>query len=260
MAAVERAERQVAAERKAEERKNEAARQAEELEKFTRMEYNRVEGIHNYFERLRATLGGVIQQQKQGITARHESEIPKLEKMETDLTDVNVYKERSRQITLERASIVASNDEKIVELRRQNRACLMQTLKRHRDDQDAVFLQPIRGPETRRGFITGGALDALLEAQDAERKTMQSQQERELAKWRGRGARALEEFDAIMREEQARFAKVHAARMEGIRRALTKARTGAAADWKWFDLLVQAREVRVDEDERRMLMSGFNAP
>lgn len=260
IAAVERAERQVAAEREAEERENEEARQAEELEELTRMEYTRVEGVNNYFELLRATLERVVQQQKQAIMTRHESEIPKLEKEEADLTDVNVSKERTRQITLERASIVATNDEKIVELRRQHRTDLMHTIKRHRDDQDAVFLQPIRGPETHRGFITEGVLEMLLEAQETERKTMQTQQEREIAKWRGRGLRAVEEFDAIMREEQARFAKVHSARMERIRDALNTARMGAEADWKWFDRLVQAREVMIDEDERRMVMSGSDAP
>lgn len=260
IAAVERAERRVAAEREAEERENEEARQAEELEELTRMEYTRVEGINNYFELLRATLERVVRQQKQAIMTRHESEIPKLEKEEADLTNVNVSKERTRQITLERACIVADNEEKIVELRRQHRTDLMHTIKRHRDDQDAVFLQPIRGPETHRGFITEGVLETLLEAQETERKTIQTQQEREIAKWRGRGLRALEEFDAIMREEQARFAKVHSARMEGIRDALTTARMGAEADWKWFDLLVQAREVMIDEDERRMVMSGSDAP
>ena len=256
IAAVERAERQVAAEREAEERENEEARQAEELEELTRMEYARVEGINHYFESLRATLETVVEQQKQAITTRHEQEIPKLEQEETNLMNLNVSKERTRQITLERASIVANNDEKIVELRRQHRTLLMHTIKRHRDDQDAVFLQPIRGPETHRGFITEGVLEILLEAQELERRTMQAQQEREIAKWRGRGARALEEFDAIMHEEQARFAKVHAARMEGIRRALTTARAGAEADWKWFDQLVQAREVMIDEDERRMVLAG----
>lgn len=260
IAAVERAERQVAAEREAEERENEEARQAEELEKLTRMEYTRVEGINNYFEQLRTTFEKVILQQKHAIATRHEAEIPKLEKMETDLMDVNVSKERTRQITLERARIVASNEEKIVELRHQHRTNLVHMIKRHRDDQDAVFLQPIRGPETHRGFITQGVLEMLLEAQELERKTVQTQQERELTKWRARGDRALEEFDAIMREEQARFDKVHAARMDGVRRSLATARNGADADWKWFDRLVHAREVMINEDERRMMLSGSDAP
>lgn len=260
IAAVERAERQVAAEREAEEQRNEEVRQAEELEEVTRMEEARVEGINDYFEQLRATLEKVVAQQKAAITTRHESEIPRLEKLEADLMNVNVSKERTRQVALERASIVASNEGKIVGLRRQHRIDLMHTLKRHRDDQDTVFLQPIRGPETQRGFITAGVLELLLEAQELERKTLQAQQEREIAKWRARGVRALEEFDAIMREEQARFAKVHAARMEGIRSSLTMARNGARADWKWFDRLVQARHVMIDEDERHMIVSGSDAP
>lgn len=249
----------MAAERAAQERKIEAG-QTTKLGELTKMEYARVEGIHNYFELLRATLEKVIRQQKQEITSRHELEIPQLEKEVTDLTKANVSTERSRQISVERAKLIASNERKIVELRRQHLTDLMHALQRHRDDQDAVFLQPIRGPEANRGLITQGVLETLVQAQEAERETMRAQQEREMAKWCDRNARALDEFDAIMREEQARFDKMHAVRMDEIRRALTMAREGAASDWKWFDRLVHARDVMIDEDERRMVLSGSYAP
>ena len=259
IAAVKRAERETAAERSAQERKNQAG-QTTKLGELTKMEYARVEGIHNYFELMRATLEKVIRQQKQEITSRHELEIPQLEQELTDLTKANVSTERSRQISVERAKLIASNERKIVELRRQHLTALMHALQRHRDDQDAVFLQPIRGPETNRGLITQGVLETLVQAQEAERETMRAQQEREMAKWCDRNARALDEFDAIMREEQARFDKMHAVRIDGIRRALTMAREGAASDWKWFDRLVHARDVMIDEDERRMVLSGSHAP
>ncbi|MCJ1267873.1 hypothetical protein MMC22_007759 [Lobaria immixta] len=254
------AEGRVAADLETEGRDSEETVQGEELDELAKVESARVEDIHDYYALLRAALEKVIQQQRQAIRSRHESDILKLEKEETDLSEANVCKERSRQVTVERAHLVASNEKKIVELRRQHRDELMHTLQRHRDDQDAVFLQPIRGPEIHRGLLTESALEALLEVQETERKTMQTQHEAEMAKWRARGIRALEEFDAIMREEQARFAKVHLVRVGDVRRALEAARRSAASDWKWFNQLVHARDVMIDEDERRMVMSGADAP
>lgn len=260
IAAVERAERQVAAEREAEEREIEEARQAEEEEEFLRREDERVEGINQHFTQLRADLERVILQQKQAIASRHEKELPKLEQMEEDLLDINISRKRDRQATLERASIAAINDEKIKELRRQHRAILLATLQRHTDDQDAVFLQPIRGPETQRGLITSHVLDTLMAAQDAERRTLESQHERELRKWRHRGALALQEFDSIMMEERLRFGKIHAARMYDVRRALTQARRQIHADWKWLETLEKVRAVMINEDQNRLVRSGADAP
>ena len=260
IAAVERAERQVAAEREAEEREIKEARQAEEEEELLRREDERVESINQYFTQLRAILERVVLQQKQAIVSRHEKELPKLEQMEEDLLDVNISRKRDRQATLERASIAATNDEKINELRRQHRVVLLQTLKRHTRDQDAVFLQPIRGLETQRGLITSRVLDRLMVAQEAERSTLEAQHERELSKWRHRGALALQEFDSIMLEERLRFGKIHAARMDEVRRALTEARREIHADWKWLEILEKVRVAMIDEDQSRMIRSGADAP
>lgn len=260
IAEVERAERQVAAEREAEERELEEARQAEEEEEFQRREDERLEGINRYFMQLRAVLERVLLQQKQAIASRHEQELPKLERMEEDLLDLNISRRRDRQATLERASIAAVNDEKITELRRQHRAILLTTLKRHTDDQDAVFLQPIRGPEIQRGRITSRVLDILMAAQDAERRTLEAQQERELRKWRRRGALALQEFDSIMMEEKLRFGKIQATRMDEVRRALTQARQQSHADWKWLETLEKVRIIMIEEDQTRMIRLGADAP
>lgn len=261
IAAVEEAERRVAEEREAEERAAEEARQAEEAEEATKIEYERVEGINDFFQWLRGELRRIDQEQKQAIASRHEMhDIPSIVRMQTDLAADSVYKRRMRQITSERGALLAGNDRKIQELRQQHRSTLITTLKRHRDDQDTVFLQPIRGPETHRGTITEHVLALLTAAQEFELHTVEAQHERDVRKWRARGAAQLAEFDAIMREEQERFEKVHRRRTDRVGAALAKAEAQIASDWRWFETLVQARGVMLGEDEGRMIMSGADAP
>lgn len=261
IAAVEEAERRVAEEREAEERAAEEARQAEEAEEATRIEYERVEGINDYFQWLRGELRKIDLEQKQAIASRHEMhDIPDVVRMQTDLASDSVYKRRMRQITSERGMILADHDKKIQEVRQQHRVILIEAIKRHRDDQDAVFLQPIQGPETNRGTITENVLTMLMGAQELEIKTREAHHEREIRKWRSRSAAQLAEFDEIMHEEQSRFEKLHHAQTDRVTAALRSAEAHIASDWKWFDTLVAARIVMLAEDENRMIMSGADAP
>lgn len=261
IAAVEEAERRVAQEREAEERAAEEARQAQEAEEATRLEYERVEGINDFFQELRKMLERIDSQQKEAIAHRHDMhDIPNIQRMQTELSSDSICQKRIRQIDSERASILANNRAKIQDLRRQHRAFLHETIKRHRHDQDEVFLQPIVGPETRRGALTENILNSLMESQEYEKKIVRSQQAREISKWQARGAAQVAEFDEIMHEEKTRFEKIHAAKTEGVTHALKTARAQIYSDWKWVDTLVAARQVMLVEDETRMIMSGADAP
>lgn len=263
IAAVERAERQVAAEREAEERELEAMRQAEELEEFTRREYARVEAINARFGQLRATLARVLQQQKELLAARHGAELKLLEQKESGLRATNLSRERSRQIILERKGIVAVNEKKLAELHRTHRTALTATLHRHREDQDRVFLQPLPGgasQESQRGHLTASVLDLLMDAQSAERHELQAQHERDLRKWIVRGEAALREFDELMRDEMDRFERVQGVREAEVRKALEAARVRVAGEVRWWEVLEGVRGGMVDEDERRAVLKGGDAP
>lgn len=257
IAAVEAAERQVAQEREAEERAVEEARRTAEAEEATKTEIDRVEGISDHFQQLRRSLRKVDLQQKQAIATRHEMvDLPSITRMKADLASADMYIRRVSQIVSQRAEIVANNERKTQELSRRHEAELAETINRHRGDQDIVFLQPIRGSEVQRGAVTERVLALLMAAQDAERRMLASQQDRELRKWEARGNARLEEFDEIMGEEKARFEKLHIKRTDEIKRALGDAEAQVSSDWKWYDALVAAREAMLDEDENRMIRSG----
>lgn len=264
IAAVEAAERRMAREREAEERAAEEERrikEAEEVEEATRIECERIDGIHDYFQQLREMLGKIDLQQKHAIAHRHEAvDQPSVARMKADLASADIFTRRVAQISSERDEIVASNDAKLAEIRRKHDDVLQQTIRRHRNDQDTVFLQPIPGPQRHRASIVDRTLTMLMAAQDTERNTLQTQQDRELRKWLGRGAARLQEFDEIMKEEKSRFGKLHLTRTEEITRCLERAVAQLDADWKWVDIIMTARQERLREEENRMIMSGADAP
>lgn len=261
IAAVEAAERRMAREREAEERAAEEERRIQEAEEATRIECERIEGIHDYFQQLRDLLGKIDIQQKHAITHRHGAvDQLRIARMKADLASADMFTRRVAQISSERDEIVAGNDAKLLEIRRKHRDILQQTIRRHRNDQDTVFLQPIPGPERHRASLVDRTLTMLMAAQDTERNTLQTQHDRELRKWLGRGATRLQEFDEIMKEERARFGKLHLTRTEEITRSLERAIAQLDADWKWFDIIITERQGRLREEENRMIMLGADAP
>lgn len=261
IAAVEAAERRMTREREAEERAAEDERRTKEAEEAMRIECERIESIRDYFLQLRDILEKIDDQQKHAITNRHGVfEQPNIARMKADLTSADMFTRRVAQISAERDEIVASNNSKLLEIRKRHQDTLRQTIRRHRNDQDTVFLQPIPGPERHRAGLVDRTLTMLMAAQDTERNVLQGQQDRELRKWISRGATRLQEFDEIMKEERVRFGKLHLTRTEEITRSLEKANAQLDADWKWFDIIVSERQSMLKEEESRMIMSGADAP
>ena len=260
--AVELAERQVAAEREAEEARNAAQRLREEQEEMARLEYARVEGINAYFDVLRSRLDQVLSTQRQAIEARHSTELPRLEAMADQIAKHNIALDRSRQITKERMSILTHHYVFLDTLRTRHRAELASTSLRHDQTQDAVFLQPLPSPslEPQRGNLTSSILSSLTQLQQLELSTLQAMHEREISKWRKRHVIELQDFDDIMREELARFRKMHSLRLEEVGKLVQVGKRAVRADWKWADTLVRVRRGMVDEDEERMIVSGGDAP
>lgn len=260
--AVERAERQVAADREAEEARNAAQRLREEQEEMARLEYARVEGINAYFDILRSRLEQVLSAQRQTIEARHALELPRLEAMADQISKDNIALDRSRQITKERISILTQQDDFLDTLRTRHRAEIANTSLRHDHIQDVVFLQPLPSPslEPQRGNLTSPILSSLSQLQQLELSTLQLMHEREITKWRKRHAIELQDFDDIMREELSRFRKMHSLRLEEVGKLVQVGKKAIRADWKWVDRLARVRRGMVEEDEVRMIVSGGDAP
>ena len=249
IAAVEAAERELAAEREAEE-----ARLAEEAQRVTAKEYERLDGIQRFFGHLREVMDRVRREQSEAISKRHKAEIEEIVKPEAPaIYDGVVFGEA--HVASERAKIVANTDTKVKEIQRKHAKELVETISRHRKDEDGFLLRPCP-PGLNHAEVKKEAVhEMLMSAQQLERTTLKSQHIHEIQKWQKRGALALDDFDKRMERQRAQIEEANkVARFE----VMTKRQI--FSDWKWFDAIFLDRALMLGEDERRMIMSGADAP
>ena len=256
IAAVEAAERLVAEEREA---ANE--RLAEESRQIAAREYERLEGITEFFEYLRQRLEHTRLQQEETIQKRHSEESSKVEEREAaQVSGEQVFEDKEQELASERARLAIQTQESIKCARKKHAGQLVSTVGRHRQDQDAYLLMSNEAMETDINIDQTAILEQLLQAQDLERVTLRSQQTREIQKLQKRGELILQDFDQraqAAREERLR-ARVREA--EEISQMATAMKKRIEADWKWFEAVFLDRAMMLGEDERRMVLSGADAP
>lgn len=256
IAAVEAAERLVAEEREA---ANE--RLAEESRQIAAREYERLEGITEFFEYLRQRLEQTRLQQEETIQKRHGEESSKVEEREAaQVSGEQVFEDKEQELASERARLAIQTQESIKCARKKHAGQLVSTVGRHRQDQDAYLLMSNEAMETDINIDQTAILEQLLQAQDLERVTLRSQQTREIQKLQKRGELILQDFDQraqAAREERLR-ARVREA--EEITQMATATKKRIEADWKWFEAVFLDRAMMLGEDERRMVLSGADAP
>lgn len=233
---------------------------AEEAQQITAREYERLEGVTEFFEHLRATLEQVRSQQRQAIEERHNTDLEKAERKEAELICGEKILDRDQRVSSERADLVKKNQDALKALRKSHALHLMETVRRHRNDQDTFIARCNTEMETNIHFDQAGALEMLLQAQENERITLRSQQNREIQKWQKRGPRLVEAFDAKIEAERLQMVKAQVKEAEEVTRLSTGVRRQIDADWKWFNAIFLDRAMMLGDDERRMILSGTHAP
>ena len=249
IAAVEAAERELAAEREAEE-----ARLAEESRRITARENERLDGIQRFFAHLREALDRIRTEQTEAMSKRHKAEIEEIVKPEIPMRYGEVAFEEASAAS-ERAKVVANTDTKIRELQRQHAKELVETISRHRKDEDAFLLRPCPLKVKDADLKKEAVHEMLLSAQQLERTTLKTQHIHEIQKWQKRGALALDDFDRKMGRQRAQMEEANQ-----VARFETMTKRQIFSDWKWFDAVFLDRALMLGEDERRMIMSGADAP
>ena len=250
VAAVEAAERQLREEREAEE-----ARAEEEARELSRRETQRVQQITVYFEYLRGVLGRVRIQQESAIEKRHEKTWAEIDVMRSDLESPESVAKREFYVKSERDKISNSTDSTIKALKRQHAASMMETISRHRKEQDELFARSNEDEDQDAEILKAQTLQELMPAQDAERATLQSQQEREIQKWKSRGEASLQAFDSRMIALKMRLEEA-----EKIDKREKEVKNVIFADGKWTTTLFDERNSMLVEDERKMVQNGGEAP
>ncbi|KAL9126829.1 MAG: hypothetical protein Q9217_004180 [Psora testacea] len=250
VAVVEEAERLLREEREAEEAR-EQERLQREAEELMQREFERVERIGERFAELRAILDHVGLQQKEAIEKRHFAQ----EEANDALTENfnKVVAEKEKEVLAERDAKVAENDRLIKAMQRKHATAIMETIQRHRREQDGLLTKPLPEDDTLQDpeMFKITMLEALLPLQELERATLKAHQTREIEKWKQRGEKAISALKTSVKIQQMRFEEE-----EEMACAIDGFHKQQEADFKWFDLLHGDRANMLAEDERRLVLSG----
>ena len=247
---VEKAERQLREEREAEEARIEA-----EARETTKRELERLQNINDHFEYLRGVLERIRLQQRQAIERRHDRDWDVIDMMKDKLESPDAAAERERYVAIEREKIVVSTEGTIKTLQRRFATEMMETITRHRKDQDDLMAMTIDNTNHDADVTKANILLELMPAQELERSTLKSQHGREIAKWKARGEQSIRAFDSRMVSLKMRLEE--AERINGRAREMKKR---VFADTKWFETVFLERTTMLGEDERKFILSGDDAP
>lgn len=256
IAAVERAELQLAEERAAEER-----RAAEEAAELVRREEVRVVQIGHHFEYLRQVLETVKGVQRTAIETRHQASLEMITQLEQHRA--RIVTTRQREIR-EEEEILRSEGKRMIEmLQRKHAYAMIETIARHRSHQETLCGLDLSDHVSRNPYqvarqsdaLKDVMLKALLPMQELEVAELKVQQARELKKWRGRTEKAIREHGTdnlclqVRKEEK-----------DKVRRMVEEGRRREGADWKWFEVLFEERVRMLAEDEARFVRIGADPP
>lgn len=250
IAAVEEAERQLREEREAEEARIEA-----EARELTQREFERLQNINDHFEYLRGVMDRIRLQQRQAIERRHDREWAEIDMMKDRLDSPDAAAERERHVASEREKIVVASEGTIKTLQRKFAAEVMETITRHRKDQDNLMAMTFGDSDQDAEVMKADVLQELMPAQEQERSTLKSQQAREIGKWKARGEQSLRAFDSKMMSLKLRLEEA-----ERINVRAKEMRKRVLADNKWFGAVFLERAIMLGEDERKLILSGTDAP
>ena len=234
--------------------------EAEDARRTTAQEHERMAGITEFFECLRKVLEEVRLRQKQAIQKRHEREVSEVEDRERALVSGEQVLDQEQSIAPERARLVMQTQNIIKAARKKHANQLLETIGRHRKDQDAYLIRSNEAMECHLHVDQTAVLDQLLQAQNLERSTLRWQQKREVQKLQKRAELTLQDFDdktEIARKERL---QVQVQEADEVTRTKAVLKKQADADWKWFEAIFRDRTVMLGEDEQRMILSGAGAP
>lgn len=248
IAAVEAAERQLQQEQQAEE-----ARLIEERQELKRRELQRLGRISIHFDNLRCVLNDVRLRQKGAIEGRHKQASEDNRLMEANLE--KTQRQKAENILGEKNEVIARHKTMIKDLQRKHAASLVQTIKRHRSDQDALLAAHTEAEDEDTNLVKAAVLEKLMPAQEDERQTLKMQQAREIQKWRTRGEQEVQRFGSDMRISRMRLEEV--GKVAERSREFQKLEY---AEWKWFEIISAERTSMLGDDERRMIESGGDVP
>ena len=237
------------------ERALEEERAQEEQREYERQERVRLENIAHYYGYLREVLGRVRLMQRTAIEKRHDCEWDEIDRMRDDLDSAEKAADMQREVDKEREEIISKTNNTIKALQRRHATTMMETITRHRRDQDDFFDMSAECTDEATNLANAEKLEWLMSAHNLERSTLKAQQVHEIQKYKTRCEGSLKDFDVKTKILQMRLGEA-----EFISQREKAMRSILHADSKWFDLIFDVRYSMLMDDQKRMERSGADAP
>lgn len=240
-------------------------------------EPQRREDVSIRFHELREALDTVQGSQRETLEVRHRLEGRQI-RVREDPSGSSSARHPEKHLARSLQGIAADNEAILNMLKQRHAAALMETIRRHRRDQEELLSTPAALDRLRKastdpqattiqsmpdGTSSGSSvgssevdrvrsslLSSLLPAQDQERQTLKAQQAREYAKWQLRGEQALRSAEAEARAQISHHQHHDVARREETAR---QQETKIENDLRWWDIVFEDRKSKLDEEELRIL-------
>ena len=243
-------------------------------------ETQRKRRVTAHFAHLCESLGAIRFLQRQTLEKSHKRDDLAIREMEESRDAAIARRERDIfSATTER--VHADNETTCRNLKQKHATAMMETIARHRRDQDELLSSPsaaaeassrlsmvstststpvgaqLASTEMTDNLLKATIIENLLPAQEAERTVLKSQQARELAKWRSRGETALQ---AASSEAKTSVLRVRLEEAEKVDVCARRLRQRIQAEWKWFEVLWEDRACILRDQEASIFRSGGDVP
>ena len=230
-----------------EEEKKRIAEEAAREQQAQRREQQRLEGISDYYRSLAQILKQTHTRQRDAIASRHRSFAQAQEQASFHQVEEECLTRKVNTITKSQGDLIDLNCQHVLAIAEVNT--------RHREQLDNLNLELDqacgRGQSNIGNALT--RLQSLIKSQEQEMSILTSMQIRKIQLHRDRGKRAWENVILSSDEKRARYHEERERTKQIVARQIF-------ADWKWFDRISEERTIMLEEDQRRYIDLGADAP
>lgn len=227
------------------------AEQARLAHLMEEVENKRRDGITAFYQNLRNALRELHTSHRKALAKRFESDRHKIDRV-NEVWAVD-QKAQAVENEWEKANVQSKKNIFMDELRQKHTNENFQTVARHKVDEELVSAR--LNERLERAIPKLDCMERLWKVQRNERATLRMHQAQELQKWQDRFATEIAAVETRLRRQQEKTVMQFQAEVDEAELARR-----IFADRKWYEVLTEEQQGMLDADERRLLISGGDAP
>lgn len=229
------------------------AEQARLARLMEELESKRREGITAYYQNLRNALRELHTSHRKALAKRFESDRHRIARVKEAWTVSQNAQAQAVEDEWEKANVQSQKNIVMEGLRLKQTSEVFKAVARHKADEEILSA---RLNERFENVIPKlDCMARLWEVQRNERATLRMHQAQELQKWQDRFATEIAAVEKRLKRQQEKTEVQFQAEVDEAEFARR-----VFADRKWYEVLTEEQQGMLDADERRLLISGADAP